>query len=126
MIRDRQPGQINGSASGRDDIGPDLLQRYDVTGLGGLDGEGDVTATNSTGEGQGTQIIVLVNFVFIVFASFCLIFLVLAFFDFSLLSCHFWPFTEVLRKILGSLTRESLGIFQESRINAVTRMEANP
>jgi hypothetical protein len=26
--------------------------------------------------------------------------------DFSSLSCHFWPFTEVLRKILGSLTRE--------------------
>jgi hypothetical protein len=22
------------------------------------------------------------------------------------LSCHFWPFTEVLRKIFGSLTRE--------------------
>ena len=27
--------QVNGSASGGDDIGPDLLQRYDVTGLGG-------------------------------------------------------------------------------------------
>ena len=25
--------QVKGSASGRDDIGPDLLQRYDVTGL---------------------------------------------------------------------------------------------
>ena len=25
--------QVNGSTSGRDDIGPDLLQRYDVTGL---------------------------------------------------------------------------------------------
>ena len=28
-----QASQVNGSASGRDDIGPDLLQRYDVTGL---------------------------------------------------------------------------------------------
>src|SRR6266404_6173070 len=30
----------------------------------------------------------------------------LAFFGFSLLSCHFWPFTGVLRKIFGSLTRK--------------------
>jgi hypothetical protein len=30
----------------------------------------------------------------------------LAFFDSSLLSCHFRLFTEVLRKILRSLTRE--------------------
>src|SRR6266404_9099986 len=56
-------------------------------------------------------IIVLVNFGFIVIISFYLIFLVLAFFDFSLLSCHFWPFTEVLRKIFGSLTREVLETF---------------
>ena len=33
-----ESGQVNGSASGRDDIGPDLLQRYGVTGLGGPDG----------------------------------------------------------------------------------------
>jgi len=31
---------------------------------------------------------------------------VLAFFDSSLLNCHFWPFAGVLRKIFGSLTRE--------------------
>ena len=37
-IDKNQSMQINGSASGRDDIGPDLLQRYDVTGLGGPDG----------------------------------------------------------------------------------------
>src|SRR5256885_15872348 len=30
--------QLNGSASGRDDIGPDLVQRHGVTGLGGPDG----------------------------------------------------------------------------------------
>jgi len=30
----------------------------------------------------------------------------MAFFGFSLLSCHFWPFTGVLRKFFGSLTRE--------------------
>jgi hypothetical protein len=35
-----------------------------------------------------------------------LVFLVMAFFDSSSLSCHFWPFTGVLRKFFGSLTRE--------------------
>src|SRR5690349_1829560 len=34
-LKESQSSQANGSASGRDDIGPDLLQRYDVTGLGG-------------------------------------------------------------------------------------------
>jgi hypothetical protein len=38
-VRKSQSAQVNGPTSGRDDIGPDLLQRYDVTGLGGLDGE---------------------------------------------------------------------------------------
>jgi hypothetical protein len=33
-------------------------------------------------------------------------FLVLAFFGFSLLSCHFWPFTQVLRKIWPGVTRK--------------------
>ena len=33
-----QSGQVNGSASGRHNVGPDLLQRYGVS-LGGLDGE---------------------------------------------------------------------------------------
>jgi hypothetical protein len=56
-------------------------------------------------------IIVLVNFGFIVIISFYLIFLVLAFFDFSLLNCHFRPFTGVLRKIFGSLKREVLETF---------------
>ena len=51
-------------------------------------------------------IIIFVKFVFIVIVSFCLVFVVLALFDFSLLSCHFGPFTEVLRIIFGSLTRE--------------------
>ena len=32
-LRESQSGQIYRSASGGDDIGPDLLQRYDVTGL---------------------------------------------------------------------------------------------
>jgi hypothetical protein len=51
-------------------------------------------------------IIVLVNFVFIVVVSFCLSFVVLAFFDSSSLSCHVWPFTGVLRKILRFVTRK--------------------
>jgi hypothetical protein len=37
-----------------------------------------------------------------------LVFLVLAFFDFLLLSCHFWPFTDVLRKTFEFLTPEIL------------------
>ena len=32
-----QSSQVNSSASGRDNIGPDLLQGYDVTGLSGAD-----------------------------------------------------------------------------------------
>jgi heme/copper-type cytochrome/quinol oxidase subunit 2 len=44
-------------------------------------------------------IMIFVDFVFIVVVSFCLSFVVLAFRDFSSLSCHFRPFTEVLRKI---------------------------
>src|SRR5215472_2101462 len=50
-------------------------------------------------------IMIFVNFVFIV-VSFCLSFLVLAFLDSSLLSCHFWPFTDVLRRICLFVTRK--------------------
>src|SRR5207248_1675747 len=46
----------------------------------------------------------LSDFTFCSFGN--LVLLVLAFFDSSLLSCHFSPFTGVLRKIFGSLTRE--------------------
>ncbi len=38
--------------------------------------------------------------------SFLFFFLVLAFFDFSLLRTHFWPFTEVMRKIPREVTRK--------------------
>jgi len=38
----------------------------------------------------------------------------MAFFGFSLLSCHFWPFTGVLRKIFGSLTREVWEFFKSA------------
>src|SRR5438034_3738939 len=48
------------------------------------------------------RLILLMLFIILVF------FLVLAFRDFSLLSHHFWPFTGVLRKIFGSLTRKWL------------------
>src|SRR5436190_3481990 len=37
-VRKPQSSQVNGRASGRDDIGPELLQRHGVTGLGGPDG----------------------------------------------------------------------------------------
>ncbi len=64
-----------------------------------------MTATNAQAKVM-ELIIIFVNFVFIVVVSFCLSCVVLAFFGFSLLSCHFWLFTEVLRKILQSLMRE--------------------
>jgi hypothetical protein len=67
-------------------------------------------------------IIVLVSFGFIIIVSFCLSFLVLAFFGFSLLSCHFWPFIEVLRKIFGSLTREVWKSLQTPRIMRMSRI----
>jgi len=51
-----------------------------------------------------------------------LVLLVVAFFDFSLLSCHFWPFTGVLRKIFGSLTREVWQFLRTPRIARMTRM----
>src|SRR5436190_7768781 len=41
-------------------------------------------------------------FVFILF----IFFLVLAFFDFSSLRTHFWPFTDVMRKIRREVTRK--------------------
>jgi hypothetical protein len=44
----------------------------------------------------------LTSFVFISIISFSCFGLL----DSSLLSCHFWPFTGVLRKIFGSLTQE--------------------
>jgi hypothetical protein len=54
-------------------------------------------------------IIIFVNFVFIVVVSFCLSFLVLAFFDSLLLSCHFRPFIEVLGGIWRFVTRKVFG-----------------
>ena len=65
---------------------------------------------------------IFVNFVFIVVVSFCLGFVVLAFFDSSLLNCHFWPFTGVLRKIFGSLTREVWEFLHTPRIARMTRI----
>jgi hypothetical protein len=58
-------------------------------------------------QAKSEQLVIrLTNFVFIVLVSFCLSFLVLAFFDSSLLSCHFWPFNEVVRKIPPEVTRK--------------------
>jgi hypothetical protein len=51
-------------------------------------------------------IIIFVNFVFIVVVFFCLSFSRFGLSDSSLSSCHFRPFTEVLRKNFESLTRE--------------------
>jgi hypothetical protein len=54
------------------------------------------TAKHTNAQAKARELIILfVNFVFIVVVSFCLSSVVLAFFDSSLLSCQFWPFTEV-------------------------------
>jgi hypothetical protein len=58
---------------------------------------------------------IFVNFVFIV----VVLSVVLAFFDSSLLSCQFWPFTEVLRKIWPSVTREVCFAAERPRITRI-------
>ena len=90
--------QVNGSASGSDDIGPDLLQRYDVTGSGGPDGYSPARTSASVVVRVGFK-----NLSDFIFCSY-LVLLVLAFFDSSLLSCHFSPFTEVVRKTRREVT----------------------
>jgi len=61
-----------------------------------VDVPGNIVAAKHT-NAQATAselIIVFVNFVFIIIVSFCLSFLVIAFFD-SHHGSHFWPFTEL-------------------------------
>jgi len=66
-----------------------------------------VAAKQTNAQARARELIIIfVNFVFIVVVSFCLSSVVLAFGDLSSLSCHFRPFTEVLREIFESLTRE--------------------
>jgi hypothetical protein len=66
-----------------------------------------VAAKHTNAQAKARELIIIfVNFVFILVVSFCLSLVDLAFGDSSLLRTHFWPFTEVLRKIFGSLTRE--------------------
>ena len=57
---------------------------------------GAITATRQTNAPAKAKelIMISVNFVFIVIVSFCLVFVVLAFFD-SHHGSYFWPFTEV-------------------------------
>jgi hypothetical protein len=87
---------------------PTLQPRASAAARAVADVPGAIAAAKHTNAQAKARelIIIFVNFVFIVVVSFCLSFLVLAFFDSSSLSCHFRPFTEVLRKIFGSLTRE--------------------
>ena len=54
-----------------------------------------VAAKHTKAQAKARELIILfVNFVFIIVVSFCLSFVVLAFFD-SHHGSHFWPFTEV-------------------------------
>ena len=50
------------------------------------------------------------------------LFLVLALFDFSSLRTHFWPFTEVLRKIWRLVTRK-VAETHEPRMTRMSRMD---
>ena len=84
------------------------LQRASAAARAVADVPGAIVAAKHT-NAQATArelIIIFVNFVFIVVVSFCLVFVVLAFFGFSLLRSHFWPFTEVVRKIPREVTRK--------------------
>jgi hypothetical protein len=47
-----------------------------------------------------------------IFAFILFPFIVLAFFDFSLLRTHFWPFTEVVRKIRREVTRRFVNFWE--------------
>ena len=67
-----------------------------------------VAAKHTNAQAKARELIIIfVNFVFIVIVSFCLVFLVLAFFDLPIVRSHFWPFTgvqngnreEVMRKM---------------------------
>jgi hypothetical protein len=79
-------------------------------------------AKHSDAQANATKLmIIFVNFVFIVIVSFCLSFVVMAFFDCSLLSCHFWPFT-VLRKIFVFLTREVWELLKTPRITRISQI----
>jgi hypothetical protein len=86
---------------------PTLQARSSVAARALADVPGAIVAAKHTNAPAKARelIIIFVNFVFIVVVSFCLSFLVLAFFDSHHWS-HFRPFTEVLRKIFESLTRE--------------------
>jgi hypothetical protein len=87
---------------------PTLQTRESAAARAGEDVPSDIAAAKHTAA-QATArqlIIIFVNFVFIVIVSFCLIFVVLAFGDLSLLSCHFWPFSEVLGGIWRFVTRK--------------------
>src|SRR6266480_379765 len=79
-----------------------------------------VAAKHTNAQAKAREpIMIFVNFVFIVVVSFCLSFVVLAFFDSSLLSCHLWPFTEVLGRIWRFVTRKVRGLFQTPRTSGL-------
>jgi hypothetical protein len=63
----------------------------------------------------------IVNAIFFVFISLSLV-LVLAFIEPSSLRTHFRPFTDVLRKILRSLTRKVSQFLNKPRITRMARM----
>jgi hypothetical protein len=85
-----------------------LQTRPSAAARAGEDVPNAIAATKHTAaQATATQLIIIfVNFVFIVVVSFCLSSVVLAFFDFSLLSCHFQPFTEVQNGNEDGVTRE--------------------
>jgi len=73
-----------------------------------VDVPGAIMATRHTNAQVKARelIIIFVNFVFIVVVSFCLTFIVLAFFWLLIVRSHLWPFTEVLGRICRFVTRK--------------------
>ena len=81
------------------------LQCLSAAALAVADVPGAIVAAKHTNAQAKARelIIIFVNFVFIVVVSFCLSSGLLWL---LILRSHFWPFTEVLRKIFESLTWE--------------------
>jgi hypothetical protein len=75
-----------------------------------------VAAKHTNAQAKARELIIIfVNFVFIVIVSFCLVFLVLAFFDLLIVRSHFGPFTEVQNGNQREVMTQVWEFFQNQR-----------
>jgi hypothetical protein len=91
---------------------PTLQTCWSAAALAVADVPGAITATRHTNAQANAKELIMIfgNFVFIVVVSFCLSFVVFAFFDSSSLSCHFRPFSDVLGRIWRFVTQKDVKI----------------